>query len=404
MQQNNQLNQNNSHADTVSIVDYLLVLAKQKKLIIAVTLIATCVAAISTFFMKPIYLATTLILPPQKESGLISSMLSQLSGVSGLAGELAGKGTNSELYLDFLRSETIRDPIIDRFNLKEVYGSPYRDQLYKIMDFKGRISASRKTGVITITVEDGNPQRAADMANAYVEELIKFTSNMSTMGASNNRAFFEQRLAEAKTNLVKTENNLKAFQSKYKAFQVPEQAQATIQGIAQMKAQLAVQEVQLATLRSQFTDTSQEVKTVKSSINNLKAQIAKLEHGTSVGALPSLGVVPELGQEYIRNLRAFKTDEMIVEMLTKQFEMSKLSEANNVSNIQVVQKAKVPERKSKPSKKKIVMAAFVFSFAISIALAFVMENIAAMADDDRQKWCSLFNRFKFNLIRLNKGD
>jgi tyrosine-protein kinase Etk/Wzc len=156
-----------------------------------------------------------------------------------------------------------------------------------------------------------------------------------------------------------------------------------------MKAALVLKEVELSTIRRSLTESSQEVKNLKTSIANLKSQIANYETGTGGGAVPSLGTVPQLGQDYVRLMREFKIQETLVELLTKQYEMARLSEAKDVAPIQVLQKAKVPERKSKPSRSKIVMSSVFIALLASLVLSIILEKISNMPAKEKDRWKSL---------------
>lgn len=139
-----------------------------------------------------------------------------------------------------------------------------------------------------------------------MEELSKLTVKLNIIGAGQNRGYLEDRLAKGKVDLARAEESLKTFQSRNKAIDVPSQAQAAILGVAQLKAQLAVQEVQLAAMRSRFTDTTQDVIDMKATIANIRAQIAQVEGKDRGSSIPSMGSIPELGQEYVRLMREFK--------------------------------------------------------------------------------------------------
>jgi tyrosine-protein kinase Etk/Wzc len=162
-----------------------------------------------------------------------------------------------------------------------------------------------------------------------------------------------------------------------------------------MKAQLAAQEVQLATYRRQFTESSQEVKNLTTSVGNLRAQIAKLEGGGGNSAIPSVGSVPSIGQEYVRLMREFKIQESLVELLTKQYEMASFSEAKDFSPLQVLQKAKVPERKSKPKRSLIVILATIAAFLCSLQLAFISEFFIRLPEEKRERLKSLLAGMPF---------
>lgn len=361
-----------------SLFDYLALLVKRWRLIAGITLAVTVISIIVVLLIPCIYTAKAMILPREDDKGIMGAMMAQLGGLGGVAG-IAGGGlggaTKAGLYVTMLKSETVKDPIIDSFKLKDLYEAKYRADVYTALDKNVIITAGKKDGVITIAVDDKNPKRAADLANAYVDELGKLAARLTMTSAGKDRGYLEERLAAARADLAKAEDVLKAFQSRNKAVSVTDQAKATIEGVAQLRAQLAAQEVQLATFRRQFTEQSQEVKTAKSTVANLQTQIVKLEgNGGGSSSIPSVGSMPQLGQEYLRLMREFKIQETLVELLTKQYEVAKLSEVKDVSPFQVLQKAKVPERRSKPVRSKVVAIAFLAALAGSCALVLALDN------------------------------
>lgn len=383
---------------TVYLFDLLQIIAKRSKLIYSVTLAAAIMTIIYSLFLPNIYTAKTLILPSQEDKGMMTAMMAQIGGLANLAGGTGlsmGSPTNAELYVSMLKSDAVKDPLIERFRLMEAYHNTYLADTYKAIDKNTAISAGRKDGIITITVDDKDPKRAAEMANSYVEELGKLAIRLNVTGAGQNRSFLEERLNGAKAALIRAEENLKAFQAKNKAVQVSAQAEATIKGVAEMRAQLAAQEVQLATYRRQFTERSQEVKNLVTSNANLRAQIEKLEGAGGSSAIPSVGSVPTIGQEYVRLMREFKIQESLVELLTKQYEMATISEAKDISPFQVILKAKVPERKSKPARAKMVLIASVVALLCSVVCAFVQEYIEKMPNENRAQLRDVKNKLLF---------
>jgi capsule polysaccharide export protein KpsE/RkpR len=354
----------------------------------------------ASFFLPSVYSSTAKIIPPQQDGGLISALIGQVGGGLGsLAGDVVGKGSKTDMYVEILKSEAVMDPIIDRFQLMQLYKQDYRQFTYLQLEKNSNIAAGKKSGIISITVDDLDPKRASAMANAYVEELNKLLLRLNVTGSGQNRLFLDERLAGAKGDLAKAEEVLKVFQLKNKALSLEKQAGASIEGIAQLKAQLALQEVQLATFRRQLTDSTPEVKNARASIANLTGQIARLEGAGTGGAIPGVGSMPAIGQEYVRVMREFKTQEVLVELLTKQREVAKLSEANNVAVLQVVQNAKAPDRKSRPSKRKLVMLVTLSALFLSSAFAFLLEGAERMSAEEKERWRSsgryipLLNRF-----------
>jgi len=375
------------------LFDYLLVIARYKKMIFFTTFGVAILAVLVTLLMPNIYTAKAMIVPSDDDKSGMGVLLSQLGGLVGMGGAAGGAitaKTTGNLYVTMLKSETIKDAIIDRFKLIDLYEAKYRADIYKTLDKIADISLGKKDGVITIMVDDKDPKRAADMANAYVEELGKLAAGLSMTGAGKNRLFLEKRIAEARADLSRAEDSLKSFQSRNKAISVTDQAQATIAGVAQLRAQLAIKEVELGTLKRQYTDTSQEVKTAKAMVSNLRAQIGGLEgKGGGSSSIPSVGNMPQLGQEYMRLMREFKIQEAVVEMLTKQYEVSKLSEVKDLAPFQVLQKASVPERRTKPKRVKFVALAGMFTFVLTLLAVFSLESFRLMNDAEKERWKSI---------------
>jgi len=375
--------------DTIDLLDYLQVIAKHSRMIILVTGAAFIISIIVSLLLPKIYSSTARIIPPQQDQGMMAALLGQAGGLANLAGGMLGSGTTGDLYVGMLKSEAVKDVIIDKFKLMDVYEEDYRLDTYEALDKATTIELGKKDGIISITVEDKDPVRAANMANAFVDELAILSVNLNITGAGQNRKFLEQRLVKAKSDLAKAEDKLKAYQSKNKAVNIGEQAKATIEGVAQLRAQLAVQEIQLASLRSYLTDENDEIKTVKSSIANLRSQIANLEGVSKGSSIPSVGSVPALGQEYMRLMRELKIQETIIEFVTNQYEMAKFNEAKDVPGVQVLQKAKVPDKKVKPKRVLLVFILSFASFFFAMLLAFVKEYAERMTNDERCRWHDL---------------
>lgn len=372
--------------DTINLLDYLDIIVKHNRFIIRSTVAAFVISIGISLLLPKIYTSTAMIIPSQQDPGLMGMMMGQMGGgMASIAGDLLGKGSTADMYVSMLNSNAVSDKIIDRFKLMQVYGQKYRLNTYKVLDNNVDISAGKKDGIISITIEDKDPKRAAEIANAYVEELSKLTVKLNITGAGQNKVFLEDRLARAKVDLARAEDALKTFQTRNKVVSVPDQATATIGSIAQLKGQLALQEVQLVTLLQQFTERNQEVKTVKASISNLRSQIAQLEGKGSGGSIPGVGSVPALGEQYVRLMREFKIQETLVEILTKQYEMAELNATKDIPSLQVLQIAQIPDKKTKPKRSLIVLAITSVVGFIAVLYAFLLEAVDRMPDKDRER-------------------
>jgi len=358
-----------SLSQSLTLADYLQFIMNRRKMIFVVTLTAAVISVIYSLCLPNIYTAKAMLYPLQEDKSMTSALMGQLGGLVGLAGGALGGSTQTDLYITMLRCETIKDAIIDRFKLMNIYKAKYRSDAYMALEKNSSFLAGKKDGVIIISVDDKDPRRAADMANAYMDELGKLAVNVSTSSAGRNKAFFEERLTKAKSDLVRAEDSLRQYQAKNKTVDITQQAKASIEGIAKIKAELAVQEVKLATLRRQFTDSSQEVKTTSAMVSSLRGQIAGLEGNGRGSAIPSVSSIPALGQEYVRLMREFKIQEALVEGLTKQYEIAQLNEAKDIPSFQIIQKARVPDRKNRPKRTFIVLVMSLNFLGISTLVA-----------------------------------
>ncbi|BCG47778.1 Tyrosine-protein kinase [Citrifermentans bremense] len=373
------------------LVQFIFIILKFKRFIFLFSFFVAFLAIIATLIMPDVYTAKALILPADDDKGMMGSMLAQLGGFAGVAG--VNGPSKADQYITMLSSETVKDNIVEKYKLKQVYGVKLKTDAYKLLDKNTSIFVGKKDGIITIAFDDEDPKRASSVTNSYVEELDKITAGLGMSSAAKTRFFLEGQLALAKVKLAKAEELMKNFQAKNKTFSVPDQAKASIEGIAILRAQLASQEIQLGALQRQFTDSSQEVKGAKASISNIKAQIAMLEGKGGTSALPSVGSVPLLGEEYARLFRDLKIQETLVELITKQYEMAKLSEAKDVSSFQVIQRASVPEIKSSPERAKIVLVSSLIAFFTSIFMVMLINSWQRL---DYTLKCELINAFKPN--------
>jgi uncharacterized protein involved in exopolysaccharide biosynthesis len=193
--------------DEISLLDLLIVLAKHKAMILKATLGAALLAVAVTLLLPNVYTGTARILPPQQGQSSASALLGQLGGLAGLAGGAMGIKNPADIYLAMFKSRTLMEKIANRFGLRQLYEEKTLTDTLKMLESNTAFTAG-KDGVITVEVSDHDPKRAADMANAFVEELAKMMQNFALTDASQKRAFFEQQMKQAKNTLTDAEIHL----------------------------------------------------------------------------------------------------------------------------------------------------------------------------------------------------
>jgi uncharacterized protein involved in exopolysaccharide biosynthesis len=369
--------------EEVTLLDILIVLAKHKKLIAQITIGATLLALVISFVIPKKFTATTRILPPQQTQSSAIAMLAQLNPLAAGLGRDLGLKNPSDLFVTMLKSRTVEDALIDKFDLRREYDYKTYYDTRKKLESRSSIS-SDKDGTIAVSVEDGDPQRSADMANAYVDELYKLTQTLAVTEASQRRLFFQRQLDMAKQDLAEAEASLRQTQEKTGIIQLDGQAKAIIESTAELKAQIAAREVQLQRMKLFATDQNPEYQGLQQELSGLRAQLARAEQ-TRTGGNGEIQIatakIPEAGLEYVRRYRDVKYYETIFEVLAKQYEAAKLDEAKNAAIIQVMDKAVPPEKKSSPKRTVIVLITLLATTLLSCSWAFLLEYYQRMQQD-----------------------
>jgi tyrosine-protein kinase Etk/Wzc len=371
----------------------LIVLAKHKKLVLGLPLAAAVVAGLVSLLMPNIYSGTARILPPQQNQSTAAALLGQLGNLGAVTANSLAIKNPSDLYVGILKSRSVADSLIARFQLKELFKAETLDDTRKELEHITRISAG-KDGLISIEVEDTDPMRAADIANAYVEELERTNDRLAVTEAAQRRLFFEKELRQQKEALASAEVELKKTQEKTGLIKLDEQGRALIEAVAQVRAQIAAKEVQIGAMRSFTTERNPDRLRAEMELRGLRQQLGQLEHDSGGVLKNSIFVptakVPEVGLEYVRKLREVKYQETLFELLAKQYELARLDESKDASIIQVLDRAVPPERKSKPRRALIViLTGFLFGF-LAVLLAFARDAYErAQADGARAERLAL---------------
>ncbi len=391
----------------LNLLNLLHVLVKRKMLILTITLVAAAASVGYSLYLPNIYTATAKVLPPQKEGGNFSAALGQLGGLAAAAGLGGSFGGTADMYVSLVRSRSVADAVIIKLNLAKAFNAKTADDARKAYARTINVQVGQKDGIISIAANHRKPEMAARLVTATVEELCRRSVQLNLAKVSNERIFLEKRLEVVRKDLKKAEDEMKSFAQQTKAIKMDEQAKASIEGVAKLKAELASKEVQLAAKRSYQTDESPEVIVLTAAVDRLKRELGLLggSGGGDGEGIPSVGKIPGLALESIRRMREVKTQEAILEQLTKQYELAKINENRDTSSLQIIDDAVVPDRKSKPNRAQIVLLSTVTSFICSIFLAFVLEYLANLSADDRRTLAEIKNGLRLPVpLRRQTND
>lgn len=377
-----------ANRDEVSLLDFLLALAKHKRKLITVPLVSALIAGAVSFALPNVYMASTTMMPPQQPQSGAAALLSQLGGVAGAVAGSAG-AAKGDLYIGMLKSDTVADKLIAKFNLKQSYETDSQEKARKILEKNTKIT-SGKDGLILIAVEDKDKKRVAAMANAYVAELSDLTKVLAVTDAAKRRVFFENEFKVAKNNLAEAEMALKGSLDTNGVISVDSESRAIVETVARLRAQTSAKEIQLNSMAAFVTTNNPEYKKVQQELFSLRAELSKLENGRvneDLGENKSTKF-PAAGLANIKLLRDVKYYQMLYELLAKQYEIARIDEAKDPSVIQVLDPALEPENKYSPKRPLIAIVAFFLAFIATIGWAIAREGIFSGGHNPQnaEKW------------------
>ena len=367
--------------DEINLMDLFIVLAKAKRLIIGLPLAVGVIAVVVMMLTPAKYTASTSLMPPVMGQ---SSAMALLGGVGG--GLMVLAKNPSDIYVALIKSRTVEDALIKRFNLQLYYQTKYQVDTRKALEHDLSVKAS-KDGEIEIEYTHRDPKQSAAVANGAVDALRDLNSRLATTEAAIRRVYFERQLILAKDNLTEAEVSLKNFQQKTGVMQMEAQGGATLSQIATLEATITGKQVQLEGMKSFATKNNPDYVRVQRELEGLNSELAKLQsngRGETRGVMIAKNKIPETGLEFAHRTRDVKYYETLYEIMAKQFEMAKADEAKEGALIQVVDVATAPERSSGPKRSMTVLLSMVLAFFFAMLWAFVCHAFQSATDDPKQ--------------------
>jgi uncharacterized protein involved in exopolysaccharide biosynthesis len=364
----------------------LRLLWENRVMLYRVSLYALLASTLIAFIIPKRYESTARLMPPdnQSSSGLAMAAAamsgSAAGGLGGIASDLLGLKSTSDIFVGILGSRTAQDDLIQEFDLKKLYGARTMEDARRALAEHTGISVDRKSQIISITVTDRSPLRAAAMGQAYVEELNRLVAELSTSSARRERIFLEGRLQAVNQDLEAAEKDFSQFASKNTAIDIKEQGKAMVEAAAMLQGQFIAAQAQYEGLREIYTDNNPRVRSAKARIDELQRQLEKLggKGESSINAssqpsdsmYPSIRKLPLLGVTYADLYRHTKIQEAVLETLTKEYELAKVQEAKEIPTVKVLDTANTPDKKSFPPRLLIIFLGTMFAFATAACWVF----------------------------------
>jgi tyrosine-protein kinase Etk/Wzc len=341
---------------TVSLAPLWSRVWMRRKPILTLVFVATVITGVAAFLLPTWYKADAELLPPgEEETGLGLATILRGMALPGI--KLPTQVTPGDVFMVVLQSRRINDQIVQRFDLMKRYKTKFMIDTVKelLRHAKFRLT---QAGTIQISVEDRDPQRAADIANSYIEFLDRFTRESRMSKGRRTRIFVEERLNETKQELARAEQTLTEYQAHHKAIALTPGMSSAVEEGARLYAQRMALQVRLGVVENYSTGGDEETQ--------LRQQLAALDH--------QLQQLPETGLELARLVRDVKALEQVFELLTAQYEDARISEARDVVSVETLDPATKPEKKSRPHRILMMAGAFLLSSVLGMGLAVIQPE------------------------------
>lgn len=336
-----------------SLLEFLTPLAQAWRRLLVVSLLAGLVSVGVSYLVPNTYEATTRLLTKQQPSSAAASALASLGALGALSGLSLGGRNPADMYVSLMRSDNATDRLIDKFDLLRVYDVTERWKARRELENNTNIAVGKKDGLISVSVEDESPQRAADIANQYVAELRRVTTELAVTEAQQRRLFFERQLEQASARLAEAQAALQASGFTVEALKAEPKAAA--ESYARLRAELTAAEVRLQSMRSLFADSATEIRMLQGTVVALRSQLSRSEASRNPA---------ELGPDYVSKYREFKYRETVYALVAEQFELARADESGEGALIQIVDGATPPERKLRPKRSLYGILAAVGAFLL----------------------------------------
>ncbi len=369
-------------AEPSALLNCATLLWRQRRLLAWFTALGGFLTLLAVLLVPNRYVSSTRLMSPDMRGSaseaLMTGLLSRAGGgLAGISANLLGIDNSGAVFIGLLRSRTVADSLVGRFDLKKVYLDRKQEDTRQDLADRTDISDDRKSGIITISVEDHDPRRAAAIASAYVDELNHLLVEVNTSSAHRERVFIEQRLKVVKPALDEASKQLSDFSTKNTTLDPKEQGRAMVGAVVTVQGELIAAETQLRGLEPIYSDSNVRIQSLKAGIAELRHQLQELRGNDTMptapvgsgedSSYPSFRQLPALGVTYSDLYREVKLREVVFETLTQQYEMAKIAEAKEIPSVKVLDAANLPEKKSGPPRLLLTLIGLLVAFMAGAA-------------------------------------
>jgi len=384
-----------SKRDDATLMGLIRVLYRWRRMILGLAGTLTVATAVGMFLTPNQFTAKGTILLEVAENGTAGDLLGQLSMFTGGSSQTPA----GEIYLAILQSERVGRAIVEQLDLVETFevegASPEERMELALAQLRQKVRfINTERVVLRINAKDTDPELAAGLVNAYLDELLAANQGMSLSRSHRTREMVEVALADAEQELEDIRGRLREFQREYGAFSLDDQTRATLALIAQLQAELMTAETEKAALSGFRRNDASGLQNIDLQISALTGQIASLvgdmsgegaasnrSPKNSESYLLSLAEIPDLTEAYTRIVMDLEVQQAKYTVLATKLEQTKIEESQSVPSFEILDRAERPFRKSGPNRKIFVLSALFAGLLAGILLAILLDDLSRRVDD-----------------------
>ncbi len=363
--------------DSVKII---ILLFRKKFLIIGITLIGIIISIIVSLLLPNWYKSTASLVPPKSTESLMEGALGNISSALKNFGltKLGKSGTESGYsYMVILDSRTLKDSLIDKFELAKEYDIPdtLRSKIYEELENRLAIS-SEADGNFVVSIMSKERKKARDMAVYFVEKANELTLNLYYDEAKVNLDYAEKRLATTDSMLASISSELQAFSNKNKLFSPLDQASAVAKALSELKAEALRQELVYEMVANRFGENDPYTQSQKRIVESVKKKLDDAEQKPGFAGNFTLSEAPEIGIKYIRLFAMFEAYTQLKAFLMPIVEENRLAEQRRTKSFYYVDYPQIPDKKAEPKRSLIVAGSAVGSFVIAVLFILLLDGMS----------------------------
>ncbi len=380
----------------ISFFPLIMTVLRARRLVLRNLIGAVVLAAVISLVLPSRWRAVATLMPPQEKEGVsMNGLVAQLN-VPGIT--IPKPATTAQLFVEILRSRSVNERVLGRSFVFKNDSLP----LYRILRYPsvnvGLYKMVKKTqfmvqpnDIISVAVELRDPRLAADVANAYVEELDRVIREKNVSRAKNSRVYIESQLAETQEKMRESAERLIAFQQRNKAVSLEAQVQAFVEQAAELSGRIMAKEIEIGVMLQSMTPENPLVVRAQNELAEMRRQAKELEYGKAAAGqgasfLPFQNI-PPVALRLADLLREAKVQETVWQLLNQQYYQAKIEEARNTPTVQILDAAVPPLYRSFPNRKLLVIVAGVLAALLTLLFVAAEEYYRNLQErpDGRRK-------------------